>query len=54
MPNIDTLFESISQQISAATSQNKTYFSTLDLKYFWIAKQCLFSTCVSGLKEVWS
>ena len=33
MPNIDTLIESISQQISAPASQNTTYFSTLDLKY---------------------
>ena len=33
MPNIDTLIESISQQISAPASQNKTYFSTIDLKY---------------------
>ena len=33
MPNIDTLVESISQQISAPASQNTTYFSTIDLKY---------------------
>ena len=33
MPNIDTLIESISQQISAPASQNTTDFSTLDLKY---------------------
>ena len=33
MPNIDTLIESISQQISAPLPQNTTYFSTLDLKY---------------------
>ena len=33
MPNIDTLIESIFQQISAAASQNTTYFSTIDLKY---------------------
>ena len=33
MPNIDTLIESISQQISAPTPQNTTYFSTIDLKY---------------------
>ena len=33
MPNIDTLIESISQQISAPALQNKTYFSTLDLMY---------------------
>ena len=33
MPNIDTLIESISQQISAPASQNITYFSTIDLKY---------------------
>ena len=33
MPNIDTLIESISQQISAPASQNTTYFSTIDLKY---------------------
>ena len=32
-PNIDTLIESISQQISAPASQNITYFSTIDLKY---------------------
>ena len=33
MPNIDTLIESISQQISDPASQNITYFSTIDLKY---------------------
>ena len=33
MPNIDTLIESISQQISAPAPQNITYFSTIDLKY---------------------
>ena len=33
MPKIDTLIESISQQISAPASQNTTYFSTIDLKY---------------------
>ena len=33
MPNIDTLIESIFQQISAPAPQNTTYFSTLDLKY---------------------
>ena len=33
MPNIDTLIEPISQQISAPALQNTTYFSTLDLKY---------------------
>ena len=33
MPNIDTLIEAISQQISAPASQNITYFSTIDLKY---------------------
>ena len=33
MPNIDTLVESISQQISAPASQNITYFSTIDFKY---------------------
>ena len=33
MPNIDTLIESISQQISAPASQNTAYFSTLDLEY---------------------
>ena len=33
MPNIDTLIEFISQQISAPASQNTTYFSTSDLKY---------------------
>ena len=32
MPNIDTLIESITQQISAPASQNTTYFSTIDLK----------------------
>ena len=32
MPNIDTLIESISQQISAPAPQD-TYFSTSDLKY---------------------
>ena len=33
MPNIDTLIESISQQISAPASQNTTYISTIHLKY---------------------
>ena len=33
MPNIGTLIESISQQISAPVSQDTIYFSTLDLKY---------------------
>ena len=33
MPIIDTLIESVSEQISAAASQNTTYISTLDLKY---------------------
>ena len=33
MPNIDRLIESISQQLSAPPSQNRTYFSTIDLKY---------------------
>ena len=33
MPNIDTLIESISQQLSAPPSQNRAYFSTIDLKY---------------------
>ena len=33
MPNIGTLVESISQQISAPASQDATYFSTIDLKY---------------------
>ena len=54
MPNIDTLIESISQQISAPASQNTTCLSTLDLKYTWSANLCLFSTWVSGWKDVWS
>ena len=33
MPIIDTLIESISQQISAPVPHNTTYFSTIDLKY---------------------
>ena len=33
MPDIDTLIDSIFQQISAPASQNTTYFSTLGLKY---------------------
>ena len=33
MPNIDTLIDSISQQISAPASQNTTYFSMIDMKY---------------------
>ena len=33
MPNIDSLIESISQQIGAPASQSTTYFSTIDLKY---------------------
>ena len=55
MPNIDTLIESISQQISATTSQNTTYFSTLYLKYSYsqlildinAAKHCNFNI-ISG------
>ena len=38
MPNIDTLIESISQQISAPASQNITYVSTIDLKYAYSQK----------------
>ena len=33
MPNIDTLIEPISQQISAPAPQNTTHFSTLNSKY---------------------
>ena len=33
IPNIDTLIESISQQIEAPASQNTTCFSTIDLNY---------------------
>ena len=33
MPIIDTLIQSISQQISAPAPQNTTYFSTCHLKY---------------------
>ena len=33
MPNIDTLIQSISQQLSAPAPQNTTYFFTIDLKY---------------------
>ena len=33
IPKIDTLIESISQHISAPTSQNTTYLSPLDLIY---------------------
>ena len=33
MPNIDTLIESISQEVSAPASQKTTYFSALVLKY---------------------
>ena len=33
MPNIDTLIESISQQISVPSPKDLTYFSTLYLKY---------------------
>ena len=33
VPNIDTLSESIPQQISAPATQNTAYFSSLDLKY---------------------
>ena len=33
MPKIDTFIESISQQISAPSPQNTTYFSTLDFRY---------------------
>ena len=38
MPNIDTLSESISQQISAPASQNTTYFSTIGSKYAYSHK----------------
>ena len=55
MPNIDTLTESISQQISAPASQNTTYFSTLELNYAYsqlnldhsTANHCNFSI-ISG------
>ena len=33
MPNIDTLIESLPQQISAPASQNTTHFSAIDFKY---------------------
>ena len=54
MPKIDTLIESISQQINAPSSQD-TYFSTLDLKYEYgqlnldtnTAKHCNFNI-ISG------
>ena len=50
MPNIDTLIESISQQISDPALQSTTYFSALSLKYaynqlpldFKTANQCNF------------
>ena len=50
MPNIDTLIESIPQQISAPVSQITTYFSTIYLKYAYsqlrldtnTANQCNF------------
>ena len=55
MPNIDTLIESISQQINAPASHNITYFSTIDLKYAYSqlnldtnrAKHCNFNI-ISG------
>ena len=52
MPNIDTLIESISQQISAPASQNSTYFSILDMKFNLIldpdtANHCNFNM-ISG------
>ena len=55
MPNIDTLTESIFQQISTPAPQNTTYFSTSDLKYAYsqlnldakTANHCNFSI-ISG------
>ena len=51
MPSIDTIIESISQQISAPALQDTLYFSTLDLKYAYsqlnldtnTANQCSFN-----------
>ena len=55
MPIIDTLIESISQQISVPAPEKTTYFSTIDLKYAYsqlnldanTANHCNFSI-VSG------
>ena len=44
MPNIDTLVESISLQISAPASQNTTYFSTIDLKYAYSQLNLVINT----------
>ena len=57
MPNIDTLIESISQQISAPAPQNTTYFSTIDLKYAYIqlnldantANHCYFNIIIGDM-----
>ena len=57
MPNIDTLIESISQQISALASQDTTYFSTLELKDAYsqlnvdpnTAKCCNFNIISGGM-----
>ena len=55
MPNIDTLIESIFQQISSPASPIASYFSKLDLKYAYSqlnlepnrANQCIFNI-ISG------
>ena len=55
MPNIDTLIEFISHQISDPASQSNTYFFILDLKYAYsqlnlnpdTANHCIFNI-ISG------
>ena len=62
MPNIDTLIESISQQISAPASQNTIYFSTMELKYaysqfnldFNTAKHCNFNIISGNLTGIYT
>ena len=62
MPNIDTLIEFISQQISAPASQNTTYFSTLDLKYAYSqikmdinrANHCNFNMISSDMTDTYT
>ena len=62
MPNIDTLIESISQQISAPAPQNTTYFSTIDLKYAYsqlnldanTANHCNFNIISGDMTGIYS
>ena len=55
MPNIDNLIDTIQQNLKTTASQEKAYFSTLDLKYAYIqlsldpgtARHCNFNI-ISG------